>query len=639
MFAEKMVRILERVCNPLSRAMDVVGRVILALMVLLISSDVVLRYVFNRPIRGSFELIELMLVAITFLGLAYSQVKKDHVSVTLLTEKLTPRTVSIMASGTYLLCLVITILITWQSVIRAEVLRTDGTTSDLLLIPTYPFMWIVVFGSALLCLALLRDFLKSAGEVLQENTKLWPWLLLNVLIVLAISTIPSWFHSLPWEVSRPAMGTIAVILLLLLLLSGMLIGPLMALIGFLGFAYLVNLDASDALLGTVPFRSAASHGMSTIPLFVLMGMLCFHSDLSSEFYTTMRNWMGKLRGGLAMSTIGGCAGFAAVSGSSLATAITMGTIALPEMKRYRYADSLACGCVAAGGSIGILIPPSIVFIIYAGLTEESIGRLFIAGVIPGILEVLFYLLTMYFICTIEPDLGPPGPSSSFREKIVSLKNTWGIMVLFVLVIGGIYLGLFTPTEAAGVGALGAFILGFLKGKLTWGKLLQSLTDATKNTAMIMLMLIGANIFGYFLTMSQIPFLLSDFVVALPVSNVVTMAAILVVYIILGAIMPVIPAVILTIPIFYPVVTSLGYDPIWFGGDGGNGGRDRTNHPAHGNQCICARGGGQKRPLGDSVQRHSALSGRGYSPRYAYFSLPRPCHVPSIFHGVAQKGAG
>jgi tripartite ATP-independent transporter DctM subunit len=564
MFGEKLVRILERICNPLSRAMDVGGRIVLAAMVIMITADVILRYAFNRPIKGSFELIELMLVVITFMGLAYTQLKRGHVSVTLITEKLTSRTVAILESATYLLCLMITIFITWQSVIRAGIVKEEGTASDLLLIPIYPFVWVVVLGSAILCLVFLKDLLKSVGKVLRDSPKPWLWLILNTLIVVTIATIPLWLTWLPWEVSRPAMGTIAVILLLLLLLSGMLIGPLMALIGFLGFAYLVNLDASSSLLGTVPFRSASSHGMSTIPLFVLMGMLCFHSDLSGEFYKTMRNWMGKLPGGLAMSTIGGCAGFAAVSGSSLATAVTMGTIALPEMKRYRYADSLACGCVAAGGSIGILIPPSIVFIIYAGLTEESIGRLFIAGVIPGVLEVLLYLFTIYLMCKIKPGLGPSGPSSSLREKILSLKDTWGILVLFILVIGGIYFGLFTPTEAAGVGAFGAFFLGVFKRKLTWGKLLLSLTDAAKNTAMIMLLLIGANIFGYFLTMSQIPFLLSDFVVALPFPNSVTMGAILVVYIILGAIMPVIPAVILTIPIFFPVVTGLGYDPIWFG---------------------------------------------------------------------------
>jgi tripartite ATP-independent transporter DctM subunit len=360
------------------------------------------------------------------------------------------------------------------------------------------------------------------------------------------------------------MGIIGIVLLILLLFSSMPIGPVMGLIGFVGFSYLVNPDASLAILGTSPYRTASSHAMSTIPLFVLMGLLCFHAELSKDIYTTIRNWVGRLPGGLAMSTVGGCAGFAAVSGSSMATAITMGTIALPEMRRYKYDDGLACGCVAAGGSIGILIPPSIAFIIYAGLTEESIGKLFMAGFIPGVMEAVFYMLTIYIMCKIKPELGPPGPSSTLREKILSLKDTWGILVLFFLVMGGIYGGIFTPTEAAGVGAIGALLLGFLKRKLSREKILNALADSTRNTAMLLLMLIGADIFSYFLTMTQIPFMLSDFVVSLPVPAAVTLWAILFVYIVLGCIMPIIPAIVLTIPIFLPVVTGLGYDPIWFG---------------------------------------------------------------------------
>ena len=564
MLIEKISRAIGRAANPLSRAMDSVGQGILALMVILITTDVVLRYFFNRPIKGTYELIEFMLVAMVYLGLAYTQTKKNHISVTLLTEKLPPRVLSVVHSATHLLCLGIFALITWRGMVQAEALRANGTTSDLLLIPSYPFMWVVVLGSALLCVIFLRDFLNAVTDVIKKSPKPWLWLGLFGLLALAAFTIPIWLHWLPWDISRPAMGLVGIGLLLLLLFSSMPIGPVMALIGFVGFSFLVNPDGSFALLGTVPYRSAASHTMSTIPLFVLMGMLCFHADLSRDIYTTLRNWMGRLPGGLAMSTVGACAGFAAVSGSSLATAVTMGTVALPEMKRYRYADSLACGCIAAGGSIGILIPPSIAFIIYASLTEESIGKLFIAGVIPGIVEAVLYIIAIYIMCKLKPEMGPPGPSSTFREKIVSLKNTWGILVLFVLVIGGIYAGIFTPTEAAGVGAFGALLLGFLKKKLDRAKLLNSLADACKNTAMLLLMLIGADIFSYFLTMSQIPFILSDLVVNLGVSNTVTMLAILAVYIILGCIMPVIPAIILTIPIFFPVVTGLGYDPIWFG---------------------------------------------------------------------------
>jgi tripartite ATP-independent transporter DctM subunit len=561
---EKAARAIERVANPLSRITDSAGRVVLALMMLLITVDVVLRYFLNRPIKGSYELVEFMLVLLVYLGLAYTQTKKGHVSVTLFTAKLPLGQVSVIRSATYLLCLAIFGIISWRCVLQAETLRASETASGVLFIPNFPFMWVVALGSVLLFVIFLIDFLDSLDGVIKNTRNPWIWFALDGVFVFLVLTMPVWLDWLPWDISRPVMGIIGVSLLVLLLFSSMPIGPVMALIGFLGFAYLVNLNASLAILSTSPYRSASNHALTTIPLFMLMGLLCFHAELSKDIYKTLRNWMGRLPGGLAMSTVGGCAGFAAVSGSSLATAVTMGTIALPEMRRYKYADSMACGAIAAGGSIGILIPPSIAFIIYASLTEESIGRLFIAGVIPGLMEALFYIITIYILCKIKPEMGPPGPSSTLREKLVSLKDTWGIIVLFILVIGGIYGGIFTPTEAAGVGAFGALLLGYIKRKMDRRKILDALAEASRNTAMLMLMLVGADIFGYFLTMSQIPFLLAEFVVGLAVPKAVTLWAILLVYVILGCIMPIIPAIILTVPIFFPVVTGLGYDPIWFG---------------------------------------------------------------------------
>ena len=564
MKVEKVAGVIERVTNPVSRIADGLGRVVLALMVLLITLDVVLRYFFNRPIKGSYELVEFMMVVLVYLGLAYTQTAKGHISISLLTSKLSPANNAVIGSITNVLSLGIFSLITWRCILQAEVARTKGAISDVLFIPNFPFMWLDVFGSSLLCLVFLLDFIRSLNAVIKDCQKPGLWFAVAGLVVGFVFTLPVWLDLLPWDITRPAMGLIGIALLILLLFSNMPIGPVMALIGFLGFGYLVNFKASFGILGTSPYTTAANHTMSTIPLFMLMGLLCFHADLSRDIYTTIRNWMGRLPGGLAMSTVGGCAGFAAVSGSSLATAVTMGTISLPEMKRYKYADSLACGCVAAGGSIGILIPPSITFIIYASLTEVSVGKLFIAGVIPGLMEAAFYMLTIYIMCKVKPEMGPPGPSSTFKEKIVSLKNTWGIIVLFILVIGGIYAGIFTPTEAAGVGAFGALVLGLVKRKLNGNKILISLASASKNTAMLLLMLIGADIFSYFLTMSQIPFILADFVVGLPVHKGVMIWAILAVYILLGCIMPIIPAIILTIPIFFPIVSGLGYDPIWFG---------------------------------------------------------------------------
>jgi len=342
------------------------------------------------------------------------------------------------------------------------------------------------------------------------------------------------------------------------------IGFVMALVGFVGFAYLTGFEPALGLLRTVPYRTFADYGMSVIPLFILMGEFCFFAGLSKDLYDTVHNWLGHLRGGLSMATVGACAGFAAVSGSSLATAATMGKVALPEMKRYKYDDRLATGSIAAGGTIGILIPPSVVLIIYGVITEQSIGKLFAAGFIPGILEAVFYMFTIYIICRRNPLMGPPGPSTSLRQKIVSLKNTWVVLLLFVLVIGGLYFGVFSPTEAAGVGAFGAFAFGLARRRLGWQAIKSSLIEAGKTTAMIFIILTGAMILGYFLAVSRLPFELASFIGGLVINRYLILGFILVIYILLGCVMDSLAMILLTVPIFFPLITQLGFNPIWFG---------------------------------------------------------------------------
>jgi C4-dicarboxylate transporter DctM subunit len=359
-------------------------------------------------------------------------------------------------------------------------------------------------------------------------------------------------------------GVIGICVLLVLLFSRMPIGFVMGLVGFAGFAYLSSFDGGLGVLRTVVYSTFADYGLSVIPLFILMGSFCYFAGLSKDLYDTVHSWLGQLRGGLAMATVGACAGFAAISGSSLATAATMGTVALPEMKRYKYDDRLATGAVAAGGTIGILIPPSVILILYGVITEQSIGKLFLAGFIPGVLEAVFYMVTIYVLCRINPFMGPPGHRISFFGKITSLKNTWIVLALFVLVIGGIYLGVFSPTEAAGVGAFGAFIFGLARRRLGWQALKDSLIDTGKTTAMIFIIILGAMILGYFLAVSRIPFVLADSVGALAVNRYVILVLILLVYLFLGCMMDSMAIMLLITPIFFPLAMSLGFNPIWFG---------------------------------------------------------------------------
>lgn len=364
--------------------------------------------------------------------------------------------------------------------------------------------------------------------------------------------------------SPVTLGVLGIVFLFLLLAMRMQIGFSMAVVGFLGFTILTSFEPSFSILGMEPFKIGATYSLTVIPLFILMGQFANHSKMGFEIYQTVYRWIGFLPGGLSMATIGACAGFAAISGSSLAAAATMGMVALPEMKRFKYDDSLATGCIAAGGTLGILIPPSTVMIIYGILTEQPIATLFISGVLPGLLLSGLFILTIFVMAKIKPELGPPGPKFSLKEKIYSLKDTWSILCLFFLVIGGLYTGWFTPTEAAGVGAFGAFVITIIKRRLTWTNLTASLAETTRTTAMVFLILIGAHILGYFLTISEIPDQLSILATEGGLGRYAILSVLILAYIVLGCFMEGLAIMVLTIPIVYPMVVEMGFDPIWFG---------------------------------------------------------------------------
>lgn len=364
--------------------------------------------------------------------------------------------------------------------------------------------------------------------------------------------------------SPEMIGLLGIVSLMVLLALRMYIGIAMALVGVIGLSVLVGLEAGIHILGITPLAEGSSYTLSVIPLFVLMGQFAFISGISTDIYKTVYAWMGHFRGGLAMATVMACAGFAAVCGSSLATGATMGMVAIPEMNKYAYDDRLSTGCVAAGGTLGILIPPSIGFIIYGILTEESIGKLFMAGILPGILLASLFISAIYIQCRLRPQMGPQGERTSLKMKIRSLGGTWGMLLLFIIVMGGIYFGVFTPTEAAGIGAFGAFLFALCKRKLNKQNLIHCLFETGKTTAMIFLIIIGANIFSTFLGLARIPMGLADFITGLALPKMLILAGIIVIYICLGCIMDCYAIMILTVPIIFPVIQAMQFDPIWFG---------------------------------------------------------------------------
>lgn len=364
--------------------------------------------------------------------------------------------------------------------------------------------------------------------------------------------------------SSELIGIIGILLMFTLLAFRMYIGMAMGIVGFLGLWVLLDFPAAAGILGITPLAEGSSYTLCVIPLFVLMGQFAFLSGISSDIYRTVYAWLGHLRGGLAMATILACSGFAAICGSSLATGATMGMVAIPEMDKYNYDPKLSTGCIAAGGTLGILIPPSIGFVIYGILTEQSIGKLFMAGIIPGLLLSGLFLTVVYMQCRLNPQMGPRGPKTTLFEKIKSLRGTWGMLLLFCLVMGGIYMGIFTPTEAAGIGAFGAFLFALIKRKLNMRTLIDSLMHTGRTTAMIFLIIIGANIFSSFLGLARLPMGLADFIAGLDLPRMVILAAIVLIYLILGCVMDCYAIMILTVPIIFPVIEALQFDPIWFG---------------------------------------------------------------------------
>jgi tripartite ATP-independent transporter DctM subunit len=361
-----------------------------------------------------------------------------------------------------------------------------------------------------------------------------------------------------------AIGLIGIGVLLLLMALRMPIGIAMLLVGIVGFAILNGPQAALAALGSYPYQYAAVYDFAVIPLFVLMGNLGSVSGMARDLYAAAYSWIGHVRGGLAHATILACAGFAAVSGSSVASAVTMGKVCLPEMRRYNYSHRLATGVIAAGGTLGILIPPSTAFVIYGLLTEQSIGKLLLAGILPGLLLMAIFMVTVAVWMRFKPQYGPPGPRASWSERGQRLLGAGPMLTIVVISIGGIYVGAFSPSQAAAVGAALAFGYAIWRRSLGNGNLSKILIETVNTTALVFLILIGALVFGPFLALSGLPEKIAQSLAGLDVPRVVILILILSVYILLGTFLEGFSMLVLTLPIVFPIINALGYDPIWFG---------------------------------------------------------------------------
>lgn len=364
--------------------------------------------------------------------------------------------------------------------------------------------------------------------------------------------------------STDAVALLGFVALFVLMLLRVPVGMAMGLVGVTGYSYLVGPGPALKLVGQTSMRTVTDYTFGVIPMFMLMGALVSVSGVSRELFRAANSMIGHLRGGLGVATVVACGGFAAICGSSVATAATFSSVAYPEMRRFGYPQSFATSVIAAGGTLGAMLPPSTVLAVYAILTQQDIGKLFMAGIVPGLLAMLMYVLTIVVIVRVKPGWLPRGEARAWSERAAELKNVWAPIVLFLFVIGGLYGGFFTPTEAGGVGASGAFILGVLRGRLDRAKIREALLSATRTAAAVFTVLIGALLFGYFLTITQSPQKLTEFLTGLGVGRYGVLALIMVMYLVLGCLMDAMAMIILTVPIIYPVIVHLGFDPIWFG---------------------------------------------------------------------------
>ena len=364
--------------------------------------------------------------------------------------------------------------------------------------------------------------------------------------------------------SATAIGVIGILILLaVMFFLGMPVGFAMAIVGFCGFWHVVSFNAALNMVATDVWSTFSKYGLTVIPLFIFLGYLAFNSGIAERLYNAAYKWFGHWRGGLAIATIGADELFAAICGSNTATAATMGTVALPQMKKYKYDTRLSSGTVVTGGTLGTVMPPSVVLIVIGLQTEQSIIKLFLAGILPAILLGILFVLTIVVLCRIYPHFGPAGPKVGFREKLASLMGVLEAIAIFVMVIGGLYAGIFTPTEAGAVGVFFTLVVTVGMGRLSWKGFLSSITDSLKISSMVFFLVTGAIIFGRFLAVTRLPFMVAEFASSLPVSPYVILAFILVIYLVGGCFIDSLGFLVLTIPIFFPLGMALGFDPIWY----------------------------------------------------------------------------
>lgn len=528
-------------------------------MVVLTFADVFLRYFFHNSLNGTVEATELFMVIVVFSSIAYTQWTRNHVVMDVLTASMSPRWQNIWESATMFWSAVVAGLCIYTSLRYGQ--KTSSITA-VLQIPLKPFIYFAAFGFLTLLVTLLWDFIRAMARTMR-NSSVDAWLALALAVIPVLAAWQFSAHRMA-GMSTVVLGVLGIVVMFALFLTGMPVAFALMATGFIFSGILRGLPAAMNMYGKAMYSTSASYAWAPLMFFMLMGYFCFYGDFGKDLYTCARRWLGHLRGGLAQGSVCACAAFGAVVGDVLSGSIAMSAIALPEMRRNQYDDTLAVGTLACSSTIGALIPPSTTFILYGVLAEQSIADLFMAGVFPGLICTFFFMLVIWIMVYHNPSLAPRLPKEPLRDRLFSLRAALPIIVLFVLVIGGIYGGMFTPTEGGGIGAAGTLILALLMRRMNRKNFMESLNSSARFITMCFTVLTGATALGAFMTLSRIPQLLAGAIASTGMPGWLTMCAIIVVLLVLGCFIPSMPLLLVCVPIFVPIAHVYDWDLIWFG---------------------------------------------------------------------------
>lgn len=552
---------LETWYNYIAEKMNGLSILLMMAIALMITCDVVCRLVFDVPLHGITDLEILFLSVAGFSTLTLVICQRQSMQIDLFYNGFSAplkRVLYVFA----LLTGIISCSLVGVSALETGLFKWTRETS-ILVLPEWP---VIAYSGLAVCLVALGCVFQL-GHIIKSLVALGKLHELGVglLLTCALWALPALYKYFDFPLSELVIGGMAFLILLCLLLVRVPLPFAMTSVGILGLLILSRRPLSVLHnISTIPFYYTSTVIMLAIPLFILMGEFVALSGLSSDLFLVARKWLGRLPGGLAIASVGGCAGFGAVCGDSMATVLTMSKVSLPSMDESGYAHKLSCGALAAGGTLGILIPPSMGFIIYAMITEESVGKLFVAGIVPGIMLTLIFSVIIAVLVRKNPELAPKTPYCPLKERLASLILLLPVVVLFYIVVAGILNGWFTPAEGAGVGSVLALLFAVCRRKMTWPAFKEAMTNSMIMFGKLFMLFIGLYILGSFLAMSRLPMLLADFVAGLNMNKYVILAIIIVLYIFLGCVMNIIPMMLLTLPSLFPTVVALGFDPVWFG---------------------------------------------------------------------------